>query len=724
MDDVSIWSQNWPWTPLPAKGPVSYVDSTCTLCPGGCGITVRKVGERAVKIEGRTGHPVNDGGICSLGLSGLQLLYDPTRVRTPLKRVGARGAGHWRPVSWEQALDDIAAQLGRLREDGLAHTIGCMVDRPQGTVAALFQRFMDAYGSPNFFWMPGVEDTFKQALTATCGVAARPGFDLAQADVVLSFGSGLLDGWGAPVHLLKTSRTWQTQKTRLIQIEPRLSRTAGKADPWLAIAPGTEATLALGLAHVIIAESLYNREFVDRYTFGFKDYSDKDRKKHSGFSSLVLENFAPATVAEVTGLSEDTIVELAHTFAAAQHPLAIGGQGAGRQSENLAEVAAITALNALMGNINMPGGLYAIDASEDFGWPRLARDAAAVAGLKQPRLDGAGSETHPATRQRVDQLATALLDHPAYPLNALLVHGANPAYTLPQTQAVASALASVPLIVSFSAYMDETTAMSDYVLPNHCYLERWEDVPAPSMWPSPMHGLTRPVVAARWNTRHAGDTLIRLTRKMDPVVAEAFPWKNYHECLVASMGPEWDNLKREGYECPTPYKPASWKTAFETPSRKFEFSNPAINALLTSPMVTAEGSVDDFPLLLVAYDTMRLSNGFVGGPPFLMKILEDTILKGNDGLVEINPRTAATLGLAEGRKAILTTPYAEVSVRVHLYNGIMPGVLALPRGLGHTAFNDYSAGKGVNFNQLIGPVDEPVSGLNAARGIRAKLTKV
>ena len=90
-DDSSIWTQMWPWTPVPKDGEVSYVNSVCTLCPGRCGITVRKIEDRAVKIEGMKGHPVNDGGACLLGLSGLQLLYGPTRVKSPLTRIGERG---------------------------------------------------------------------------------------------------------------------------------------------------------------------------------------------------------------------------------------------------------------------------------------------------------------------------------------------------------------------------------------------------------------------------------------------------------------------------------------------------------------------------------------------------------------------------------------------------------------------------------------------------------
>ncbi len=107
IDDVSIWSQNWEWTPMPQNGEASYVNSTCTLCPGGCGISVRRIDDRVVKIEGRDGHPVNNGGICPLGQSGPQLLYGPTRIKSPLKKVN----GSWSKISWDAALEEIAARL-------------------------------------------------------------------------------------------------------------------------------------------------------------------------------------------------------------------------------------------------------------------------------------------------------------------------------------------------------------------------------------------------------------------------------------------------------------------------------------------------------------------------------------------------------------------------------------------------------------------------------------
>jgi anaerobic selenocysteine-containing dehydrogenase len=106
-----------------------------------------------------------------------------------------------------------------------------------------------------------------------------------------------------------------------------------------------------------------------------------------------------------------------------------------------------------------------------------------------------------------------------------------------------------------------------------------------------------------------------------------------------------------------------------------------------------------------------------------MKTVEDTVLKGNFGLVEVNPETASSLGLYEGSIAQLKTPKGETRVKIHLYHGVMPGVVAMPKGLGHRTKDTFTAGKGSNINELMGPVEDQASGLNVAWGIRAKLAK-
>jgi anaerobic selenocysteine-containing dehydrogenase len=120
---------------------------------------------------------------------------------------------------------------------------------------------------------------------------------------------------------------------------------------------------------------------------------------------------------------------------------------------------------------------------------------------------------------------------------------------------------------------------------------------------------------------------------------------------------------------------------------------------------------------------MRLASSYIGSPPFLVKALEDTVLKGNDVLVEVNPATAKNLGLSDRKYATLTTARGSAKVKIYFFDGIMPGVIAIPRGLGHTAYDKFLAGKGVNYNALSEPLEDAATGLDAAWGVRAKLTK-
>jgi anaerobic selenocysteine-containing dehydrogenase len=290
------------------------------------------------------------------------------------------------------------------------------------------------------------------------------------------------------------------------------------------------------------------------------------------------------------------------------------------------------------------------------------------------------------------------------------------------TQTVVKAFEKIPLVVSFSSYMDETTAQADLILPNHIYLERYEDVPFARGFPKPIVGVSQPVIEPLFDTRHTGDVIIQLAKEMGATVAQAFPWEDYQGCLEESLE-DLEALLEEGFRLDDGVSSPNWADTFETESLKFEFSNSDLKALPPYRPVPAQGDESFYQLLLVPYDSLRLASGYVGSPPFLVKALEDTILKGNDVLVEVNPATAKKLGLSNGQYATLSTPIGSGKVKVYFFDGIMPGVVALPRGLGHTGDNKFLAGKGLNYNTLSAAVEDPTTGLDAAWGIRAKLAK-
>ncbi len=747
MDDMTIWSQElWPRYQLgglegrlPQTGEVTHADSVCTLCPGGCGITVRKVKDRVTKIEGREGYPVNDGGICPLGVAGLQLLYGPWRVPSPLRRAGKRGSGKFERITWDEAINKVVQKLGDLRQRGQSHTVASILGSDRGTVPQLFGRFLSAYGSPNLIRTASAEDTYELALGLMQGATASVGYDLERANFILSFGSGLIEGWGSPVRVIKAHSIWRSGNSKdratVVQIEPRLSNTAAKADNWYPVNPGTEAALALGLAHIIVKESLYDSAFVQNHTFGFEDWSDATGKTYMGFKRLVLTEYKPGAVSMTTGISVTKIVQLARAFAKAKRPLAVWGRGKGTTSGSLYECMAVHALNALVGNINQLGGVSTRPQVATRAWPAVSRDGTARKGSHRPRIDGAGTSRYPLTRYLPDRWPQAINGGRPGTIQALLVHEADPYFTTTDSAAVAKAFDGIPFVVSFSTYLDETAYHADLILPNHHYLERWEDIPTPVGLQKPILGLLRPVVSPQFDTRHVGDVLMTIAKELGGTVADAFPWEDYETVLKETMGDKWGTLEEEGYVEDAGYKPPAWRKAFGTPSGKFEFYITAfdqagmkvdkdVGYLPHYEPVEAEGDSSTYPLTLIPAELIRLADGAIGNPPFCTKALEETELKGNDLFVEVNPKTAANYGLSEGRCAMLETPRGKAKVLVHLFEGIMPGVIAIPKGLGHAAYDDYLAGKGVNANSLMGVVEDPISGLSATWGIRAKLTRV
>lgn len=725
-DDISIWTQNWSWTPVPADGEASYVSSVCTLCPGGCAISARKIQDRVVKIEGLKGCPINDGGVCILGVSGTQLLYGPTRIQSPMKRVGNRGEGKWEKISWDEAVSAVAKALSSLRSSGKSGSVGCILGSDRGTVPRLMDRFFTAYGSPNVMYASSYRTSCETAVQLMQGGKTFVGYDFDNSDFILSFGSGIIDGWGSPVRMFKSNSGWKTRKARVIQIEPRLSNSAAKSDKWIPVNPGTEAVLALGLAYVIIKEGIFNQKFIDDFAYGFYDWTDeKGENHHKGFKEIVLGNYGPDKVSEITGVPKTTIAHLARSFASASKPVAISGRGQGDTPVGLHEAMAVHALNALVGNINQAGGVWAIPEPDYIRWPEVTLDEIAQKGMTSPRVDGAGSDKFPFMKSLLNRLPDAVASG-GKSLQALLVSGTNPLYEMRDAKTVKAAFDKIPFVVSFASYMDETAANADLILPNHVYLERYEDVPCPDGFNKPYIGLAKPVLEPLYDTRHVGDVILGLAKALGGSVAEAFPWDSYEDCLKETLGDKWDSMEENGYWIDEGYSP---EKTFQTKSSKFEFFvNRLYDAFQTDEaalprytLIQSEGDAGTYPLTLIPYDSTRIANGYIGNTPFMTKTVEDTVLKGNDVFVEINPQTAKEMGLYEGAYAMLATPRGEAKVRVHLFDGLMPGIVAMPTGLGHTAYDGYLAGKGVNVNELIGPAEDPASGLDAAWGIKAKL---
>ena len=685
-DDLSIWTQNWPWTPVPKDGKVTYEQSACSLCKGNCGIRVRKVGGRPVHISGQKGHPVNEGGVCLHGISGLQYLYGLTRINAPLKRVGET----FEEISWKEAISHIADKLNTMRENGDADKVACITGKEHGSIPELFQRFMKAYGSPHYYSMPDMNTTWRMVAEKMHGENAEMGFDLENATHILSFGTGMLEGWGSVVHNFRINSRRKERGVKLVQVEPRLSKTAASADRWIPAIPGTEADLALSMCSVIMKEKLYNSSYLLNYDTGFK-----------AFSSLVQTSYTPEKMEGGTGVAASEIKSLAREFAGAGKPLAIAGKGRGDTAGDLREFAAVHALNCLVGNINAEGGVWLNAAPDYLNFPGMTLDEVAE------------KESGKARKQSIAGLIREISESGQPPVSALLMQDANIAYTMHGSDQVKKALKKVGFKVSCSSFMDETAELADIILPAPTFLERYEDLPSDASMSRQVVGLSVPVQKPLKNTMNPGDAVIRIAKAMENSVSKNFPWKKYEDCLESVTGKLWDTLSDKGYAVISDKKPGK---AVSADLSFFSVSN--------GKKLKPAGDKTEYPLMLIPYDNMRITSSDVTVSPFAVKTVSDEEIKGNDSFAEVNPETARKIGVSQGDKVKITTPEGSATVRIDLSEGLMPGLIGMPRGLGHTADNPYVAGKGVNTNQLISLSIDPNTGQDTAFGINAKISRV
>jgi anaerobic selenocysteine-containing dehydrogenase len=745
----------------PEPGPESWVASTCGQCSGGCGILVRKIGERAVKIDGNPANPVNRGGSCPLGQSSLQLLYNPDRIRQPLLRAGKRGEEKWETIGWDKAISLLSGTLKEIRQKGEPHALVLVSGKERGLLSKVLQRFLEAYGSPNFI-AAGWKDSMDIARTMMEGKEDST-YDLENVTYVLSFGLNLLDGWLSPVRQMRAYANLRQgrpgRRGRLIQVESRLSVTAANADEWVPVNPGTEGVLALGLAHVMIREELYNNDFVHRYTFGFEDRVDEKGIWLAGFKTVVMEDYTLDRVAKITGVGVDRILRLAREFASAEKPLALFG---GQASNSTFSAMSVHALNALVGNIGARGGVLSEPKGPLPAWPAVAKDGITRKGWMMPRVDQT-KRREPSAGPGVEALAEAVLTGKPYAVQALLVHGANPLFTASNRKKMTEALTKVPFLVSFSSFLDETAASADLILPDHTYLEKWDDDPGPRGLPFPYIGLRQPVVEPLYQSRHTGDVILELAAALGGEIARAFPWKDFKECLLDHFKRIYESgvgtvaegefeapwlkfLEERGWRYPVTgtfeefweklrAKGSWWDPAaiqepetrtFKTPSGKFEFT--PLRAGRKQPFPRYEkprflGEEKDYPFNLYVYPILALQDGSGANQPFLQEIVGPHVNMHWDSWVEMNPGTAKRLGIKDGDWAFVESPFGKVKTRAKLYVGTMPGVVNIPLGQGHTAFGRWAKGRGINPLDLIGEDYDQTSGLPALLTTRVKIRK-
>ncbi|MDR7519906.1 MAG: molybdopterin-dependent oxidoreductase [Armatimonadota bacterium] len=465
-------------TSIAAAG-VLDLPSLCVNCHSYCAITGRVVNGRLWRVLANPDSGAMDGKVCVRAHFASQMLYDPTRLRRPLRRTNPeKGMGvdpRWVEVSWDEALDAIAAELRTLREAGEPHALTILRGRYDQAMSDLgYVRFARAFGTPNTISHGTIcAEADKLGMYLATGIHEYWPVDVANANYLLLFGTSITEAnrpvpkrvraWGHP-------RRGRPTRAKVVSVTPRLDRTAARADEWLPINPGTDGALALAMAHVILTEGLWDREFVGdfaatasstRFAPGVEMPEDAFRERWTAglvrWWNLVLKDFTPERAAGITGIPAATIERIAREFAVTKPAIAFLGRGVGTHTNASYSAYAIFCLNGLAGSIDVPGGVVFAEPlpAKLREPPAEVLDAVAEQGLRQPPVDYRGTRLFPMAKDVTNRVAESIVRGEPYPIKAVIHFFGNFAYSNPDCRLWREALSKVRFMVHI------TTVLSD-----------------------------------------------------------------------------------------------------------------------------------------------------------------------------------------------------------------------------------------------------------------------
>ena len=654
--------------------------TVCGQCAAGCGVIVRKRDGNVNKIEGNPLHPISRGKLCARGQAGLNELYNPDRIKGPWQRTGARGSGQYQKIEWDEAIKLLAEKLNALRASNEARSVAWLEGSPAlGLLTRLVEDFLKTYGSDKlFFYHPFSRGVERKAAALSFGRELLPTYNLAGADYVLSFGARFLETWGSPVYYSRgfgEMRRGRRLRGRFVQAEPRMSLTAANADEWLPVKPGAEGYLATAIA---------------------AELARIQGKQIPNVASIFSGQ--PEKIEETTGIGPATIRRVAADLAEAKAVAVFGGDAAAAHTNGLFNLLAINYLNTL---VNSAGIHYAFPAG-----PRLSD--------KLPGVPG-------------DQSVAAGLAARASEIKALLIHDANPLYSAPAALNLRAAFDQIPFIVSFSSFEDETTGYADLILPDHTSFERWGATAAEEGPPQEVHSFSQPVVEPLYQTRHTGDVLLALAKQVAPL-ASIFKAPTVAEMLKhAALGEhrtekDWEAMVLRGGKWndeQAPHQPGASKASPQSIT-----ATPKLSAVDLQPSLAQfAGDEKEFPFHFLPYEHLALGDGRTANQPLLQELPDPMTAVVWGSWVEINPQTAAKLGINHGDLVTVESQHGRVEAPAVLYPAIRPDVVAMPTGQGHERYGRYASHRGANPLQILAPLTEPQTGALAWAATRVRVSK-
>ncbi len=672
----------------------------CCFCAVSCGMLVHVRDGSITKIEPDPDNRLSRGFSCERPRYAIKWLYHPDQLKHPLKRVGKRGDGKWQKIPWAQAIAEIAVKLNKLKTKYGAQTLALLEGTYRGENIWARSRFLNLFQNPQNVFHPGVVCTLnclavEQAVMGD-SVMATP--DIAHTNCLAL--SGMRPHESSPRTLASIVRRRQQFPMKLIVIDPVVTKAARMADIHLQIRPGTDTALFMGWLNVIIAENLYDREFVAKWTIGFDKLAER------------VKEYPPERVAQITGIPAEKIIDSARLYATTKPAALYRGLATDQLGPNSARVSqARNAVRSICGNIDVPGGdlIPSVGPIIDGKWyirdaqmELTERQSAGVRKLqlgreKAPLMTWPGYELTNTPWQKlhgvsqttmhrlggfVPALYEAILTRQPYPVTAAITWGSNPLMWAPNIKRLYQALKSPNLELSVvqEYWLTPTAQLADYVLPAASWLER------------PMCSTQEDFTDVVWGGDRAvpplGERKDDYTFFRDLALATGqsksdWPWETLEDVIAYRLKPlgiSYDEFVRAGYILGTRQYKKYETEGFATASGKLELASSVLAKLGGDPLpfyeeppespVSAPEVFKDYPLILNT-----------GGRFMPMFHSEHRQLgigmreRHPDPLVTIHPDTAAKLGIKDGDWVFIETRRGRIKQRASLDPGILPDVV-------------------------------------------------
>lgn len=667
--------------------------ANCNICSGYCGIKVYLENEKVVKVEGDRDDPVTKGVMCVKGKAIPEIINNVERLKSPLKK---NKYGEFEDISWDDAISFIGSKLIENKNayggrSLVVHTgqAGVGKEFPQ-----YFKRFALAYGSSNYSSAGSHCHTSKEiAHEMTIGYLPVNNFKDSKCIVLWGYNPQV----SCPPSMIYINEAIDNG-CEIIVIDPIETKLSKKAKYHLKIRPGTDGALALGFLHIIIRDSLYDKDFVEKYTIGFDDISS------------MAKNYTPSRVSEITGVSQCLIEKAAKLYGNTIPSSLSVGIAVELQSNGFQSARVMAILQAITGNIDIKGGaikaqgigLKDMTLTKQIGEKMVGED-------EYPLFVGEGGTA------QINVLSDVILEDKPYPIKSVMIIGSNPILTWPNTNKLKKAFEKLDFMVVMDNFMTQTAKMADIVLPGAVVLER-DEVYTRAAFGQSIFGVS-PRICSMDGTMSEIDFIIKLAKKIG--LNEFFPYENERDALLDRLS-TIKNIDFQGEKIEIVYDPYREKKfldkGFETPSGKIELYSEKIKEYGLNPIPEYEepfespiNTNNEYEVVIstgerrVEYQHSRYRN--------INKIVA---VGENQAIGRLHPSTAKRYSLEDGDRAIVESRRGNIKISVSITDKVVENTILIPHG-----WNDANANILTDNSNL-----DRYSGFPGNRGFLGKITKI